>query len=86
MTSRATGSCDHVATDDGLASDAVPRAIESRRPMHPTYAGHLYHAMTDGRLLGEVTHQVGAAMSGRFSRREPGNVSFGGPAIQAAGA
>jgi CubicO group peptidase (beta-lactamase class C family) len=59
--------------DDVLAWNPVLRAIESQRPMYPPYAGHLYHAMTYGWLLGEVIHQVGGAMPGRFFRRELGD-------------
>lgn len=58
---------------DVLAWDPVLRAIESQRPIHPPYAGHLYHAMTYGWLLGEVIHQTGGAMPGQFFRREFGD-------------
>ncbi|MBI3747574.1 MAG: beta-lactamase family protein [Chloroflexi bacterium] len=59
--------------DDVLAWDPVIRAIESQRPMCPPYAGHLYHAMTYGWLLGEVIHRLGGVMPGRFFRRELGD-------------
>jgi CubicO group peptidase (beta-lactamase class C family) len=58
---------------DVLAWEPVLRAIESQRPTYPPYAGHLYHAMTYGWLLGEVIHQIGGAMPGRFFRRELGD-------------
>ncbi|MGZ8719124.1 MAG: serine hydrolase domain-containing protein, partial [Aeromicrobium sp.] len=58
---------------DVLAWDPVLRAIESQSPMYPPYAGHLYHAMTYGWLLGEVIHRIGGAMPGRFLRREFGD-------------
>ncbi len=58
---------------DVLAWDPVLRAIEAQRPTSPPYAGHLYHAMTYGWLLGEVVRQIGGAMPGRFFRRELGD-------------
>lgn len=58
---------------DVLACDPVLRAIESQRPLHPPYAGHFYHAMTYGWLLGEVIRRTGGAMPGRFFRRELGD-------------
>jgi CubicO group peptidase (beta-lactamase class C family) len=54
---------------DVVAWDPVLRAIEAQRPSHPPYAGHLYHAMTYGWLLGEVIHRVGGVMPGRFLRQ-----------------
>jgi CubicO group peptidase (beta-lactamase class C family) len=59
--------------DDVLAWDPVIRAIESQRPLHPPYAGHLYHAMTYGWLLGEVIRRIGGVMPGRFFRQELGD-------------
>ena len=58
--------------DEVLAWDPVLRAIEAQRPSHPPYAGHLYHAMTYGWLLGEVIHRVGGAMPGPFVRQQLG--------------
>ena len=57
---------------DVLAWDPVLRAIEAQRPSHPPYAGHLYHAMTYGWLLGEVIRRVGGVMPGQFFRRAIG--------------
>lgn len=57
---------------DVLAWDPVIRAIEAQRPIHPTYAGHLYHALTYGWLVGEVIRRVGGVMPGRFFRRAIG--------------
>ncbi len=62
-----------LSRDDVLAWDPVLRAIETQRPMYPPYAGHLYHAMTYGWLVGEVIHQIGGAMPGRFFRRTLGD-------------
>jgi CubicO group peptidase (beta-lactamase class C family) len=59
--------------DEVLAWDPVIRAIEAQRPLYPPYAGHLYHAMTYGWLLGEVIHRTGGAMPGRFFRHEIGD-------------
>lgn len=56
-----------------LAWNPVLRAIEAQRPLHPPYAGHLYHALTYGWLLGEVIRRTGGAMPGRFFRRELGD-------------
>jgi CubicO group peptidase (beta-lactamase class C family) len=56
-----------VALADGvLAWEPVIRAIGAQRPSHPPYAGHLYHAMTYGWLLGEVIRRVGGVMPGRY--------------------
>ncbi len=58
---------------DVLTWDPVLRAIESQRPLYPPYAGHLYHAMTYGWLLGEVIRRLGGLMPGQFFRRELGD-------------
>jgi len=58
---------------DALAWEPVIRAIEAQRPSHPTYAGHIYHALTYGWLVGEVIRRVGGVMPGRFVREAIGD-------------
>lgn len=58
---------------DVLAWEPVIHAIEVQRPSHPTYAGHLYHALTYGWLVGEVIRRVGGAMPGRYVREAIGD-------------
>lgn len=57
---------------DVLAWGPVISAIEAQRPIHPTSAGHLYHALTYGWLVGEVIRRVGGVMPGRFFRQAVG--------------
>jgi CubicO group peptidase (beta-lactamase class C family) len=56
-----------------LAWEPVIHAIEAQTPSHPTYAGHLYHALTYGWLVGEVIRRVGGVMTGRFVREAFGD-------------
>lgn len=62
-----------LTTDEVLAWDPVIRAIEAQRPIHPTDAGHLYHALTYGWLVGEVIRRVAGMTPGRFFRRAIGD-------------
>jgi CubicO group peptidase (beta-lactamase class C family) len=55
--------------DEVLAWDPVIRAIEDQRPGHAPYAGHVYHALTYGWILGEVIRRVGGSMPGPFFRQ-----------------
>jgi len=59
--------------DEVLAWDPVIRAIEAQRPIHPTDAGHLYHALTYGWLVGEVIRRVEGMTPGRFFRSAIGD-------------
>jgi CubicO group peptidase (beta-lactamase class C family) len=59
--------------DEVLAWDPVIRAIEEQRPLYPTAAGHVYHAMTYGWLLGEVIRRVTGLMPGRYFRAAIGD-------------
>jgi CubicO group peptidase (beta-lactamase class C family) len=52
--------------EDVLGWEPVIRAIETQRPHHPVDAGHLYHALTYGWILGEVIRRLTGAMPGRF--------------------
>ena len=51
---------------DVLAWEPVIRAIEDQRPHHPARAGHLYHALTYGWLVGEVIRRVTGSSPGTF--------------------
>jgi CubicO group peptidase (beta-lactamase class C family) len=55
--------------EDVLAWDPVIQAIEDQAPHHQTQAGHLYHAMTYGWIVGEVIHRVSGSMPGQFFAR-----------------
>ena len=52
--------------EDVLAWDPVIRAIEDQAPHHKAQAGHLYHAMTYGWIVGEVIRRVSGSMPGQF--------------------
>jgi CubicO group peptidase (beta-lactamase class C family) len=52
--------------DEVLAWKPVIRAIEAQRPLHKVAAGHLYHALTYGWILGEVIRRVTGSTPGRF--------------------
>jgi CubicO group peptidase (beta-lactamase class C family) len=52
--------------EDVLAWEPVICAIERQRPHHPVDAGHLYHPLTYGWILGEVIRRVTGTMPGRF--------------------
>jgi len=52
--------------DEVLAWDPVIHAIEDQPPLHDPAAGHFYHAMTYGWILGEVIRRVSGLAPGRF--------------------
>ncbi|HTK44475.1 MAG TPA: serine hydrolase domain-containing protein [Patescibacteria group bacterium] len=56
-----------------LAWDPVVRAIEAQRRLHPPGAGHVYHTLTYGWLLGEVVRRVSGRSPGRFFREAIGD-------------
>lgn len=58
---------------DVLAWDPVIHAIEEQRPLHPPGAGHVYHTLTYGWLLGEVVRKVTGRSPGRFFREAIGD-------------
>jgi CubicO group peptidase (beta-lactamase class C family) len=51
-----------------LAWTPVTSAIEAQRPLHPPSAGHVYHAMTYGWIVGEVIRSVTGMTPGAFLR------------------
>jgi CubicO group peptidase (beta-lactamase class C family) len=57
-----------LSKDDVLAWDPVIVAIERQRPLHRPEAGHVYHAMTYGWLVGEVIRRVSGLTPGPFFR------------------
>jgi CubicO group peptidase (beta-lactamase class C family) len=58
---------------DVLDWDPVVHAIEAQRPLHPPGAGHIYHTLTYGWLLGQVIRIVSGRSPGRFFRESVGN-------------
>lgn len=56
--------------DETLAWEPVIRAIEAQAPLWPPVAGHLYHAMTHGWLIGEVIRRITGLTPGAFFHRE----------------
>ncbi len=52
--------------DEVLAWEPVIRAIEAQPPMHRPDAGHAYHALTYGWILGEVIRRITGSTPGRF--------------------
>jgi CubicO group peptidase (beta-lactamase class C family) len=59
--------------DEVLAWDPVIRAIEEQRPLYPSAAGHLYHALTYGWLVGEVIRRITGLLPGAYFRRAIGD-------------
>jgi CubicO group peptidase (beta-lactamase class C family) len=57
-----------LTADDVIAWTPVIRAIERQRPAHDPSAGHAYHPMTYGWILGEVIHRVTGATPGVWLR------------------
>ena len=53
---------------DVIAWTPVIRAIERQRPAHEPSAGHIYHSMTYGWILGEVIRRVTGARPGAWLR------------------
>jgi CubicO group peptidase (beta-lactamase class C family) len=62
-----------LARAEVLAWEPVIRAIEAQVPRHAPSAGHLYHAMTYGWLLGEVIRRITGLRPGRFFRQRLGD-------------
>ena len=56
-----------------LAWEPVVRAIEAQRPYAPPSAGHLYHALTYGWIVGEVIRRVTGRTPGRLVRERLGD-------------
>jgi CubicO group peptidase (beta-lactamase class C family) len=62
-----------LTTQEALAWDPVIQAIEEQHPLYPPEAGHLYHALTYGWLVGEVIRSVTGLMPGRYFREAIGD-------------
>lgn len=60
--------------EDVIAWEPVIRALEEQRPRFPPNAGHFYHAMTYGWLVGEVIRRISGLSPGAYFRR-----TIGGP-------
>jgi CubicO group peptidase (beta-lactamase class C family) len=58
--------------DEVLAWDPVISAIEVQRPIHSPEAGHIYHTLTYGWLVGEVIRRVTGLTPGRWFREAIG--------------
>jgi len=65
--------------DEVLAWDPVIRAIEAQQPLYPPSAGHFYHAMVFGWLVGEVIRCVTGKTPGRYFRHALAIASASGP-------
>lgn len=59
--------------DEVLAWDPVIRAIEDQFPLFPPDAGHFYHALTYGWLVGEVIRRVTGLSPGMYFRTALGD-------------
>ena len=59
--------------EDVIAWDPVIRAIEEQRPLFLPNAGHFYHAMTYGWLVGEVIRRITGVSPGAYFRRAIGD-------------
>ena len=59
--------------DDSLAWDTVIHAIEIQSPLWPPEAGHFYHAMTYGWLIGEVIRRITGLTPGSYFRQKLGD-------------
>ena len=62
-----------LSRDDIVAWDPVVEAIAAQRPLHRPEAGHVYHTMTYGWLLGEVIRRISGRSPGRFFREAIGD-------------
>lgn len=58
---------------EALAWYPVIEAIERQVPSHPPTAGHAYHPLTYGWILGEVIRRLTGLMPGAFFRKEIGD-------------
>jgi CubicO group peptidase (beta-lactamase class C family) len=59
--------------EDVIAWEPVIRALEQQRPHFPPTAGHFYHAMTYGWLVGEVIRRITGLSPGAYFRRTIGD-------------
>ncbi|MDH3306758.1 MAG: beta-lactamase family protein [Acidimicrobiia bacterium] len=56
-----------------LGWEAVVAEIEKQSPLYPHGAGHVYHAMTFGWVVGELIRRITGMMPGRFFRTAVGD-------------
>lgn len=56
-----------------LAWEPVIRAIEKQRPVHQPTAGHVYHALTYGWIVGEMIRRITGMMPGEYFRSAIGD-------------
>jgi CubicO group peptidase (beta-lactamase class C family) len=56
-----------------LAWEPVIRAMEEQQPMYPPSAGHIYHALTYGWLVGEVIRRITGLTPGQYFRHAIGD-------------
>lgn len=59
--------------DEVVAWDPVIRTIEAQRPLWEPGAGHFYHAMTYGWLIGEVIRMITGVTPGAYLRQRLGD-------------
>ena len=59
--------------EDVIAWEPVISALEKQRPLFPPNAGHFYHAMTYGWLVGEVIRRITGLSPGTFFRTAIGD-------------
>ncbi len=59
--------------EDVIAWEPVIRALENQRPLFAPNAGHFYHAMTYGWLVGEVIRRITGVSPGAYFRRAIGD-------------
>jgi CubicO group peptidase (beta-lactamase class C family) len=59
--------------DEVVAWDPVIRAIEDQRPLYTPQAGHIYHPLTYGWLVGEVIRRVTGLKPGAYFRSAIGD-------------
>ena len=63
----------NLTKEDVIAWEPVIRALEAQHPLFPPNAGHFYHAMTYGWLVGEVIRRITGLSPGAFFRRAIGD-------------
>ena len=59
-----------LSTDNVLAWDPVIQAIQVQTPLHAPEAGHFYHAMTYGWLVGEIVRRLTGQTPGQWFRAQ----------------
>lgn len=62
-----------LSKEDVIAWEPVIRALEEQRPLFLPNAGHFYHALTYGWLVGEVIHRITGLLPGAYYRKAIGD-------------